>query len=680
MENKLAPTPTFLERSLQIFLLFAAALASVAFQGFEYGTVHSVYHIPIIFDYAHSAEGPSDAFHQSLDYFVSGVYPILSLFVTEYNIFWVSLLFHIAIRFFNIFIMWKIVSLIIKNQTSVLIISSILVYSLASESFFSHSEIGPLFVLLSWYFLFKRQYLAASAILGAAFNIYAYVAVWGGVIAGVCMLSSLKHEGLKAAIKTSCMMAGLFILFASPTLLWILKSLATAPPYEPFSFRGFLREYWPYHTFIDVQWKNIVVLLLSIMTAFTALFHIRLNLPLDKRAPMFAILTAFTGIIVFGMILPYVTDSRLLLDLFPLEERRYVPAIMAIIIASWCGIAFQAADPEEKARSIIALTGLLSGNIILLLTAILLDKEFGAISAWKKWAPLLLLVMGAAHATFGAPPVQVEMWGTAAALILIFQCGLIACFLPKTDDYFPRALLLIAAALLGVLPETHDSIFLALIFFVYFALALYIAQRNYRLILIAVIIVSLLMILASAKLIWLGVAATAFLLPLPAARLVPFLQKYVSAVKPSGSALLASLAICYLIFGAVQIGVRGGLSPDPQADRALKDTQLWARSHTPPHTVFLPVGVEGFSTLSRRPVWIDWKIGAMVMWAPDTYKIWSTRWVQLKPVNSVAEAQNLARRENIGFIVFSKKKVAPDGVAKSCISYENELYWIMQPC
>lgn len=680
MEHKSDAVPAFWERSLPIFFLLAAALASVALQGFDYAPEGNVYHIPVIFDYAHSAEGPADVYHQSLDRFVSGFYPILSLFATESNIFSVSLAIHVLSRFFTILMIWKIVSLLINNQNISVMLSSFLVYSFNSANFFSHSEFAEPILLLGWYFLLKRQYLVSSAVLGVAFNINAYIAVWGGVVAGVCMLSSLKNEGLKAAIKMGWIMAGLFVLLASPTVLWILKSTAMAATYEPFSFREYLREYWPFHWFIDVQWKEVVFVWLSIMTAFTALSHIKMNWPLDKRAPVFSIITAIAGIFVFGMILPYVTDNRFLLNLVPLEDRRYVPLLMGIIIVTWCASAFQKNAPDEKALSLIALSGVLSGNIILVLITILLFKEFSSNSFWKKSAPLLLLgAMGAAHAVFGAAPTGIEVWGKTAALILIFQSTLIACILPKSGGYFTRALPLIAAAALGVLPSTQDNLFLALIFFVYLALALYFAARNYKPIIIAAIIVSLLVV-ASAKLIWLGVIAAAFLLPTPASRLVPYLKKFAPAAYPSGAAILALLAVCLLSAGAVQLSIRGGLSSNPQADRALKDTQFWARSNTPPHTVFLPVGVDGFSTLSRRPVWIDWKIGAMAMWAPETYEMWSTRWRQLKPVDTVAKAQNLARKEGVSFIVFKKDKVASDGVAKSCIAYENELFWIMGPC
>jgi|GEM_PF-5955277 len=682
------------KKGLQIVILLVAALASVALEGFDYGVGNNVYHIPITLDYAHSAEGPSDIFHQSLARFVSGFWPALSLFVTETNIFGVFFALHIIVRFFTVFMIWKIAGLFSNNSLISALFACFYFFFYVNYhrspvggsellvNYLTHSQVVIPFVLCSWFFLIKRQFFVSSAILGLTFNINAFAAIWGAAAVGIATLIILKNEGTKKIITATGMMIGIFLLVATPTIVWILKTLTADVRYEPFSFGQFLREeYFPFHTFIDVQWEDTALMVLVIVTTFLTLKHTSLNWPEDKRALLFSTLSAYSVIFAFGMILPYVTDSRLLLNLYPLRMDSYIIFLLGITILSWCIGSFHSVDLSERARSVIVLFSLLNGNMILLLVSVILGNDLSSKSTFNKYAPLMLLVaMGTVHAVFGTAPVLVAgLWGKTAAFIFILQSGIIVYFLPRTGDYLKLAFPLITAALIGVFPEIHDLKFLALIFLIYLALAFYVAQKSYKPIISTAIIVSLLIIL-STKIIWLVITSAVFLLPILAMRLVPFIKKYLSLVGPPDTVVLALLLVCFLIGGAVQMGVRGGLSPNPEADRALKDTQLWARNNTPPHTVFLPIGVSGFSTLSRRPVWIDIQNGAMVMWAPETYKLWSTRWRQLKPVDTVAEAQNLARKEGIKFIVFSKDKVSSDRVARSCIAYENRKYWIAQPC
>ena len=68
----------------------------------------------------------------------------------------------------------------------------------------------------------------------------------------------------------------------------------------------------------------------------------------------------------------------------------------------------------------------------------------------------------------------------------------------------------------------------------------------------------------------------------------------------------------------------------------------------------------------------------MVMWSPETYRLWSTRWKQLKAVDTIADAQQLAQKENIEFTVFDKRKIPSKNAINSCIIYENNRYWIMK--
>ncbi len=73
------------------FPIVAAALlflawTSVMLPGFAFPMINNFFHVPIVLDYAASAEGPHDAFVASLGNFVSLFWPALGLVATEGNI------------------------------------------------------------------------------------------------------------------------------------------------------------------------------------------------------------------------------------------------------------------------------------------------------------------------------------------------------------------------------------------------------------------------------------------------------------------------------------------------------------------------------------------------------------------------------------------------------------------
>ncbi|MEM7462134.1 MAG: hypothetical protein AAF362_05585, partial [Pseudomonadota bacterium] len=130
-----------------------------------------------------------------------------------------------------------------------------------------------------------------------------------------------------------------------------------------------------------------------------------------------------------------------------------------------------------------------------------------------------------------------------------------------------------------------------------------------------------------------------------------------------------------MLGGLVVIGIIVG-TQDFAAEKNKKfaawiEAQRWARNNTPSHTVFLPVGVVGFSVLSRRPVWIDKKMGAMVMWSPEHYDFWSSRYAKQSKIRTTSDAMNLMNREKINYLVYDKSRNLDWKFAKSCVQFEN---------
>jgi hypothetical protein len=113
----------------------------------------------------------------------------------------------------------------------------------------------------------------------------------------------------------------------------------------------------------------------------------------------------------------------------------------------------------------------------------------------------------------------------------------------------------------------------------------------------------------------------------------------------------AAVGAILLTLAGLRLVREGGIVRLPPRDRALLDAQRWARTHSAPGSLFLPLGIDGFSTLSRRPVWVDWKVGAVVMWAPNLHATWSSRHAELKRVRSIPDGLDLARREGCAYLV-----------------------------
>src|SRR5205085_393584 len=68
-------------------ILLAATAANLLLQGFEFPNYNNFFHIPIVLDYAGSAEGPHDAFHRSLASYASMLWPLLAQVADEANVF-----------------------------------------------------------------------------------------------------------------------------------------------------------------------------------------------------------------------------------------------------------------------------------------------------------------------------------------------------------------------------------------------------------------------------------------------------------------------------------------------------------------------------------------------------------------------------------------------------------------
>jgi hypothetical protein len=704
-----------LERIAPYFIMLVGAIGSVLAQGFEFPTNNNIFHLPIVLDYANSIEGPVDVFHQSLGRFASGFWPALSLVSTETNAYSVFLGFHIATRLLTLWAVWKIVMTFDADRVQAALLVGILFflptlfrwsalgYDGILTNYLTHTSVATALIMVSWTLLLRQKYLLCAALLGLVFNINAFVAIWSSLIAGTVMLTSL-HVDKRPRIEMARMtvkMAGWFLLVALPTAIWILNATINVAPHQSFSFGQYLREFFPHHAFVDTHWFGAISMAFAFLISLGALAQLRGQLPERFRVFAAPALVCLGTILLFGTVLPYVADSRLLFMLHPLRMDVYVVLMLATLVIVWCSQSFRSSDGRSFAYAVVAFTTLINGHLLLLLVAITL-ASFQLLPGsenqrWRRWLPaLLVLLMGATHLAWGTAPRLIASSEAMSALSLVLQGGAAVLLLPKTKEYVWQVLAIFMAALIGAVPETQNPAMLVLIGLSYLAIVALVlkgqlgpkARRMTARMVIAPTIIALVGVTCAALPILLlptGLYPVVALLGLSALVLVPGFKRLFDRYfydRPWFRGTLLGPAYVGLIavtFSSFMIAERS-ISRHPAMSRSTQDVQLWARNNTDPHTVFLPVGIEGFSTLSRRPVWVDGKVGAMVMWAPETYALWSTRWARLRQVKTVSMARQLAVDENIDYIVVGKNKLLPINIPRSCIPYENDHFWIMHDC
>lgn len=92
-----------------------------------------------------------------------------------------------------------------------------------------------------------------------------------------------------------------------------------------------------------------------------------------------------------------------------------------------------------------------------------------------------------------------------------------------------------------------------------------------------------------------------------------------------------------------------------------REVQLWARHTTSPNATFLvPRWPLGFRVGARRVAWVDAKEGASVMWAPETYDTWHSRFKDVSALRTLQDQLTYARAHDLSYVVIDKRSVTPD--------------------
>jgi len=128
--------------------------------------------------------------------------------------------------------------------------------------------------------------------------------------------------------------------------------------------------------------------------------------------------------------------------------------------------------------------------------------------------------------------------------------------------------------------------------------------------------------------------------------------------------LALPLLLLALVGGATRAYLAGTVNYLPADLRSNLEAQLWLRAHSAPDALVLPLDADSFSTLSRRPVWVEPKLGAAVQWAPAYHAVWQPRMAALARLKTMPEVLDYAARNGIAYVVVSRRELARFGAVE----------------
>lgn len=341
------------------------ALVSLAVTGFRFSS-NNVFHIPYVLDLASRPEFSDDAFYASLEFFTSVVWPPLRLVANESNL---PALFEGVHLVSRVLAFAGLVFLLRVNGLSAFLGLATAVAALAvapwlrGESLVGIHDMLPEYLThtgLTWGFVFfalgflqMGKHVASAAMIGIVFAINAFVGVWLLCISAFVLCFDRSSWTARSLGRS----AAAFLLFAFPALVWIALAIASARQAGEGAGYGsyveYLRLYYPQHFLIEAaSARKLAGLAWLYIVGLLAARHL--------AAARFWTLVQVACLLIFlvGIPLPYVWDSRMLINLHLLRSDGIEQAI-AIILAALAGVKLiSAADsmPRQLAGVVVLLS------------------------------------------------------------------------------------------------------------------------------------------------------------------------------------------------------------------------------------------------------------------------------------------------------------------------------------
>ena len=670
-------------------LLLAGTLLSVFLQGFSLPNNGNAYHYPIVLDWAASAEGPRDAFTLSLQFYVTHFWTVVGWLVTEETLPAVFLALHLACRLLLIVGLRLILLRLVagppwRATLAAAALPVLLFHQLGSPlghgevllDSLSHSTAIVSVILCAWGLALGGRWRWAALVLGLGFNIKGFMAVWAALTLAGALLASRPRADWRRSLLELVRLGALFTLGALPTLLWILASwsqMTLDAGGALFDQRPFLLEFYPGHTLVWTHGPADWLLGLVYAAGFLLLGGLARTARDGAAGRLAGLWLASLAIVLLAIPLPLLTGNPTLLNASPLRIDAFLVWLFAILLTARMLQAGPLAAPgggrlqglallalfAQRFTPMIALVALasagsgarrLSGVLLALLALLALGLDAlpaGGYPLGRFWgllhlAPLLALLpllLDRPGAAAPWTPLRLLLLGWLASLDYLAANGFIA------SPGLPAAVALLGLA--GTLAATP-------------------ARTWTRAALLAappLLAASLLPAMPSGQALALLLAGAA---GPPLLGLLLRSSRRAAWRRPALGLALGALAAVALAGPALHLARTGHLDHYDARALAFLEAQRWARAHTPPGSLFLqpaeqlrPNLTPSFWTLSRRPAWVDWRMGAAVHWQPAFYPLWHQRMAEVAALPDVAAKLAYARTKGIAYLVLDAAEARP---------------------
>lgn len=639
-------------REIAVLWMLAALAASVSVtvQGFGFGYSNNVFHIPIVLGLPAIAQFRDDAFYQSLGNFVSVVFPLLRVVATERNIAALFLGAHVIARTIAIFALLRMIALTARTPIvlTVLFAGALAISPLLDGvspigghdlflGYFTHSELATAVALTAVVSAARGRFGVAALIGGVAFDINAFVGVWTAAALAAAVLATVPRADWKReATRRIAVSACVFAACASPVVWWMLRGDAlTSPAGVTFDFRSYLSAYYGLHTFIVGRTATTYLAAMQLLAVGTVSL-----IATPRLRAVAAAYAAYAAIFAFGAVLPFITASRLLLNLFPLRADGLL-VLLGIGALLPAVVTLAGDDSDDSANHplvMVMVIALVTASIAVAATtlATLLARR-----GFHRLAIALCLTVFLPALVLPAPLVEDRTTMHALFVAAIAAGTWSYGMLRGSRDVCTIAGILLAGLIGGRVGWIVTASLLPLV----------VRREDQSIHLLPVAIgatIAVALLLSSGRtvqaIVALAALSAAFVMPATRAR------SGTGQRSSGGSLILAGVLLLALTRSLrLRSGNDDSAAPPPQFAIA-----AWARAQTSSESRFLvPLDWDQFQWRSRRRVWVDTKQGAAVMWKPSFYRQWYPRWRDVGQLKSTTDLVAYACANTIDFVVVS---------------------------
>jgi hypothetical protein len=637
-------------------LAVLGTVLSIVSERFYFGVNNNVYHIPIVLKLFDMGQFSNDPFYQSLRNFTSLVWPGLSLIATPANVHEVFLGAHIASRFL-LYIACVLCLFQLGLRTPRALTISVLLmafgrvfqgYSMIGATglqidYFTHTELAYPLLLFSLILAAQGRYVLAFAVNGITFDVNAFVGIWLMVI----LLLLVATESSSFSNKVREILAGAVIqaVIALPVVFWILKTVRESAGVANFDYKSFVAYYFPKHFLIQTSSpRDIVLFVMASVSGGIALYL------LGPAVRSWRI--AFAGFIAlfgFGAVLPEVSSSRLLMNLLFLRIDGVVILLSLLFtVRAAMAIVQRQAGQIGSGLAIVVLATLALGDwrLTAISMTLVAYQESRTSMLSPASAPFICLVLGMASAfsQVGVEPTFQSQYLLASTLCFMLallenEVALMSLGVIVASINFP---ILCAGAAIGLCAairwKQRASRWVVACAGLSAVIQIVFGGAGFKTILTAAVAVT---------------GAASFLLRDTVGNVLRTLGK--ERLATVGLSLVSLLLLWCAGQRAMVAWIEMPRSPQTLDETFWKDTQQWARTHTPKDAVFLvPPDREGFQLGSDRNVWVDWRQGAAIMWSPSFYGRWISRYPEVLKLKTHPDFYNYAHSHGIYYFVIER--------------------------